>query len=68
LRASCDYTGWDCQASGHASVALSLGDLLRLGMDAHERSRCGLAIDLVMLEHADDEYVERELAALALQG
>jgi len=68
LRAGCDNTGWDCQASGHASVALSLGDLILLGMDPEERERCGLDIDLSMLEGADDEYVEREIVALVLRG
>lgn len=68
LRASCDNTGWDCHAHGHASVALALSDLLRLGMSPEERARCSLNIDLVMLEGADDEYVEREIAALVLRG
>jgi hypothetical protein len=36
-------------------------------MDAEERSRCGLAINMAMLEDADDEYVEREIAALMLR-
>lgn len=67
LRASCDYTGWDCQAGGHASVALRLVELLRLGMDPEERARCSVDIDLNMLEGADDEYVERELVALVLR-
>lgn len=68
LRAGCDYTGWDCQAGGHASVALTLGDLLRLGMDPEERQRCSVDVDLSMLVDADDEYVEREIVALALRG
>lgn len=67
LRAGCDYTGWDCQASGHASVALRLLELLRLGMDPEERMRCSLDIDLNMLEGADDEYVEREIVHLVLR-
>ncbi len=66
LRAGCAYSGWDVSSIGHASVALSLADLLRLGMDAKERSRCGLNVNLAMLEGADDEYVEREIVALVL--
>lgn len=68
LRAGCDNTGWSCSATGDASVAGTAAELLRLGMSADERARCRLHIDLTMLQGADDEYVEREIAALALQG
>jgi len=27
---SCDYTGWDCQSSGSATIVLSMGEALRL--------------------------------------
>ena len=67
LRAGCDNTGWDCQATGEASVALTAAELLRLGMSTEERSRCGLDIDMTMLEGADDAYVEREIVALVLR-
>jgi hypothetical protein len=41
VRAGCDYTGWDCQASGDAEVAASVDDLVRLAMSDEERSRLG---------------------------
>jgi hypothetical protein len=41
VSAGCDYTGWDCQASGVCHVAKSREDLLQFGMDANERSRLG---------------------------
>ena len=39
LSAGCDYTGWDCQASGTALVANSVESIVRLGLDATERER-----------------------------
>lgn len=42
LSASCDYTGWDCQASGMAKVALTREGLVQFGMSEEERTRCGL--------------------------
>lgn len=39
LSAGCDYTGWDCQASGTAIVAESVDDIVRLGLDDGERDR-----------------------------
>lgn len=68
LRAGCDNTGWDCSATGDASVAMTASELLRLGMSAEERARCSVDIDLNMLEGADDAYVEREIVALILRG
>ena len=42
-RGSCDYTGWDCQASNDASVGISEEELIRFGMDDDERLRFGVA-------------------------
>jgi len=42
LSAGCDYTGWDCQASGRSTVAKDKKRLIQLGMDADDRSRLGL--------------------------
>lgn len=39
LSAGCDYTGWDCQAGGHAVVAETREHLERLGMTQPERTR-----------------------------
>jgi hypothetical protein len=41
VRAGCDFTGWDCQASGDAEVAGSVDDLVRLSLNDEERSRLG---------------------------
>jgi hypothetical protein len=41
VRAGCDFTGWDCQASGDAEVASSAEDLVRLAMSDPERRRLG---------------------------
>lgn len=41
LDAGCDYTGWDCQAGGDASVAQSLAELIRMGMTNEHRERLG---------------------------
>ena len=42
LSAGCDYTGWDCQASGHAFVSDSLETMIRLGLGESERVRLKL--------------------------
>jgi hypothetical protein len=68
LRAGCDNTGWDCHAEGHASVALSAAEILRLGMSREERQRCRCDVDVAALASADDEYILREVAVLALSG
>ena len=39
LSAGCDYTGWDCQASGFALVAASAEALIRLGLTDGELER-----------------------------
>lgn len=41
VRAGCDFTGWDCRASGDAEVAASVDDLVRLAMSDEERARLG---------------------------
>lgn len=43
LDAGCDYTGWDCQASGDAQVADTLENLIRYGMTTDARSRLNIA-------------------------
>jgi hypothetical protein len=42
LNAGCDYTGWDCQASGTARVAWTLEEIIRLGLTEAERDRLDL--------------------------
>lgn len=44
LAAGCDYTGWDCQAGGNATVANTKKDLIRLGIGVEHRARLGLKI------------------------
>lgn len=42
LSAWCDYTGWDCQAGGSASVAKTFDDILAFGPNPSELFRlCG---------------------------
>lgn len=45
VTAGCDYTGWDCQASGSAAVASTLEQLIRFGLGDQERKRLGLPLD-----------------------
>lgn len=45
LTAGCDFTGWECRASGRAYCADTLADLLQYGMDFDERKRLGTAYD-----------------------
>jgi hypothetical protein len=40
----CDYTGWDCQASGVAYVGRSLEEVGIYGLDDSERDRLGIRI------------------------
>ena len=44
LSAGCDYTGWDCQASGDVMVANSLDQLIRYCLTSDDRQRLNLAI------------------------
>lgn len=39
LSASCDFTGWDCQAGGHAFVGGDLESMVRYGLGAEDRER-----------------------------
>lgn len=43
LTAGCDYTGWDCVASGQAWVADDRDSLIQFGLPATTRERWGLA-------------------------
>lgn len=47
IRAGCDYTGWDCQASGSADVAANYEDLIRYGLTEDERHRLGIVLESV---------------------
>lgn len=44
LAAGCDYTGWDCQASGSSYVSKSKERLIRYGMGEDDRKRLGLSL------------------------
>lgn len=44
LSAGCDYTGWDCQASGWGDVKDTLEELIRMGMDDEGREVFGLKV------------------------
>ncbi len=42
LEASCDYTGWDCQAGGSATIAKSRQEIETMGMGNEAREVFGL--------------------------
>ena len=42
MSAGCDYTGWDCRASGSSTISESLEKLLELGTDSDDKERLGL--------------------------
>lgn len=42
LSAGCDYTGWDCQAGGSATVARTKAELLKYGLTDSEKARLGV--------------------------
>ena len=42
LEAGCDYTGWDCQASGSAWVSDNYTNLLQFGVTQNSMDRFGL--------------------------
>lgn len=44
LTAGCDYTGWECQASGEWQEANSLDELITMHMTPDERERLGLEL------------------------
>ncbi len=46
VSAGCDYTGWDCQASGYAMVDTDLQHLIRLGLGDNDRTRLGLTSEV----------------------
>ena len=45
LEAGCNYTGWDCQSSGHAVVGPDLATIVRLALDGDARARLGLRLE-----------------------
>lgn len=45
LSAGCDYTGWDCSASGTLDYADTLQELCRLYMGEDERQRLGFDVN-----------------------
>lgn len=44
LSAGCDYTGWDCQASGSLSYAATLEELCRMHLGEDDRQRLGFDV------------------------
>lgn len=44
LEASCDYTGWDCQAGGSATIANSKEEVERFGLTADAREIFGVEL------------------------
>jgi hypothetical protein len=47
LSAGCDYTGWDCQATGDSAICNTLDELLRGYVGEQNAKRLGLSLDLV---------------------
>ena len=45
LTAGCDYTGWDCLASGSSEVSDSWADLIRWKMGESDRDRLGIVLE-----------------------
>jgi len=44
LSAGCDYTGWDCRASGKSHVYATRDEIIRMGMDSYARRRFDLLL------------------------
>lgn len=44
IEAGCDYTGWDCQASGSTCIAMSFGEIVLFGLTDAARDRLGLGV------------------------
>jgi hypothetical protein len=44
LDAGCDYTGWDCQSGGTATVSTSLESLIAFALDDDQRERLSLEV------------------------
>jgi hypothetical protein len=42
LSAGCDYTGWDCQSCGYATVSNSKENLYEFGISPEEKQRLNL--------------------------
>jgi hypothetical protein len=42
LSAGCDYTGWDCQASGIIRICRNYNDMIRYGLGDVDRKRLSL--------------------------
>ncbi len=45
LSAGCDFSGWDCQASGYANVASSLERLIRFGISQGDRKALNMSLE-----------------------
>ena len=45
IDASCDYTGWDCQAGGSRYVGATLADVVRFGLTDDGRRRLGFDVE-----------------------
>lgn len=44
LSAGCDYTGWDCSASGSLQYAETLAELCRMCLGEDDRQRLGFTV------------------------
>ncbi len=44
LSAGCDFTGWDCQASGLSNTSDSIEELVRTGMGDYDRERLDIIL------------------------
>jgi hypothetical protein len=56
VSAGCDYTGWDCRASGRAYVGDDLENLIRFGLDNDQRRR--------IIEESNARHIEPGFAEL----
>lgn len=43
--AGCDYTGWDCKASGEILIGDSFEEVARFGLGNEDRERLGIVLD-----------------------
>lgn len=55
LEAGCDYTGWDCQAGGTATVGVSREQIERFGLTDDARKRFGIVLAARAQEAPDHE-------------
>jgi hypothetical protein len=44
IEAGCDYTGWDCQAGGAATVAKTKANIIRYGCTDEDRKILNLEL------------------------